>query len=448
MSFMSRISGIFAGRQTNDPKYPDERRIPIASRTLAGITITADNAITVPAVWACIRYLSQTVAVLPWHVMRTGDLGSDKASSHPLDALLYQRPNPEWSSFQFRETLMHWALRWGNGYAEIERDPVRGIPIALWPIHPTRVHPLRDEGGKLFYRVHNGTMEPTDLAMMDVFHVRGYGDGPVGINVCDYAAESIGWARAAQLFGAGFFGSGMNPAGVIEMTKSMSEPALKRMKAAFSRLYRGVRGERVMYLDSGMSFKPIGMELEKAQFIATNQYLVTEICRWFGVPPHKVADLTRGTFANVESQTIEVVVDSIAPWVKRFEDEANFKLFGANRNSYFTKMFMNALMRGDAAARAVYYQAMRQIGAMCVNDVRGLEDMNDLPAGAGGDKYTMQSQYTTLEQVGKVPPAPIGHNGGPPLDPAAEPTPGNTARAARADRVTLALLDTMELEDA
>jgi len=402
---MSIWSAIFAARRAADPKQPADRRIPVSNRTLAGVVITADNCITVPTVWACLRYLSQTTAVLPWRVMRPGERGSERADKHPVDYLLNTRPNPEWSAFQFRESLVHWALRWGNGYAEIERDTM-GRPIALWPIHPARVQPMRDPEGALFFRVDNGSaMPPSDIDHADMFHVRGFGEGVIGINLVEYAAESIGWARAAQLFGAGFFGQGMNVAGVIESKKPLSETGLARLKSQMARLYRGVRGERVMYLDAGMEFKAIGMEPNKGQFLETNMYLVEEICRWFGVPPHKVAHLLRSTNNNVESQVIEVVVDSVGPWVKRFEDEANYKLFGQNRQGFFTKMNMNALMRGDPSSRATYYKVMREIGAMSADDIRGLEDMNPLPEECGGDKYVMQSQYTTLEQIGEMPEA-------------------------------------------
>jgi HK97 family phage portal protein len=439
MSIFSRLLAL-VGRETSDPHKPAERRIPVAVRTLAGIVITADNCITVPTVWACLRYLSQTVAVLPWHVMKTGDLGNERATSHPLDALISTRVNPEWSSFQFRETLTHWALRWGNGYAEIERNAF-GTPVALWPIHPSRVEPLRDLQNKLFYRVHNGTLPYVDLYPMDMFHIRGFGEGPIGVNVCEYAAESIGWARAAQLFGAGFFGNGLNMSGVIQSTRPLSETGMQRLKTKFARLYRGVRGERVAFLDAGMEFKPIGIEPEKAQFLATNIYLVSEICRWFGVPPHKVGEMSRSTNNNVESQVVEVVVDSVSPWVKRFEDESTYKLFGANRPGYYTKMNMNALMRADAATRASFYQTLRQQGVASANDLRDLEDMNRIPADQGGDLYLMQSQYTTLKKIGETaaeppapaPAAPTEKPADPAADPAEEPPadpPGEEAAKA------------------
>jgi HK97 family phage portal protein len=412
VGILTRAARFVARRLGREPRYPDEQRIPARLRTLAGVLVTPDTAVTVPAVWACLRYLSQTVAVLPWHVMRDGDHGAEIQSRHPVDWLLYKRSSPEWSSFQFRETLTHWALRWGNGYAEIEMDVV-GRPIALWPLHPERTQCCRaqeamvddfgDEiaAGALFYEVDNGAGGKVVFSARRIFHIRGFGEGPVGVNVMHYAAESIGWARAAQLFGASFFGNGLNLGGVVTKKKGFNPEGLKRLKTEFDQLYRGVRNaNKVAFLDDDMEFKTIGVEPEKAQFLETNQHLVAEIARWFGVPPHKIMDLSRATFSNIEHQAIEVVVDSVSPWVKRFEDEADSKLFGQNRQGLYTKMNMRALMRADVKTRGEYYRNMRNIGAYSVNRILELEDENTI--GADGDKHVMQGQYTTLEQIGNA----------------------------------------------
>jgi HK97 family phage portal protein len=410
--FAQLAKRIFAKRTTGEPRYPATDRIAYSGRSVAGTIVTPDTAVTVATVWACLRYLSQTVAVLPWHVMRQDKDGGRTAQTHPIDWLLYKRPNPEWSSFQFRETLTHWALRWGNGYAEIERDPL-ARPVALWPIHPERVRPLRDIAtGVLYYDVFNGAEAvygqipmKVRLESADMFHIRGFGEGPVGVNVMHYAAESIGWAKAAQLFGAAFFGNGMNISGVVQVKRALDETGMKRLTTALQGLYRGVRNaNKYAVLDAETEFKPVGVEPDKAQFVATQQLLIDEVCRWFGVPPHKVGHLLRSTFSNIEQQAIEVVVDSISPWVSRFEDEADYKLFGQNRPGYYTKMFMNALMRGDFTSRSAFYTAMRNMGAYSVNDILRMEDANTI--GPEGDKRIVQSNFTTLEKIGETAPAP------------------------------------------
>ncbi len=401
--------GILA-RLATDGRTPYEPRVSESTRTIAGVGINNDTAVTISAVWACLRYISQTVAVLPWHVMKERDTGATPVYSHSVDKLLWKRPNEEWSSFQFRETLAHWALRWGNGYAEIERDTL-GRPYALWPIHPDRVEVCRDlETGKLFYEVDSQVGAKVEIAARDTFHIRGFGEGVVGVNVIAYASQSLGWARAAQLYGASFFGNGTNIAGVVTNKKGLSPEGLRRQKAEFEKLYKGRAGwGRTAFLDQDADWKPIGIDPKNSQLIEVHQHLVEEVCRWFGVPPHKVAHLLRATFSNIEHQAIEVVTDCITPWAKRFEDEADCKLFGENnRNGYVTKMNLRALLRGDFKSQNEGLKIAREAGVMNGDEWRGYLDMGPMPAGTGGDKFIVQSHNTTLERIGEevTPPAP------------------------------------------
>lgn len=447
---------IMAQRLTTDIRWPDAQRIPYPARTISSVHVTPDTAITIPAVWACLRYLSQTVAVLPWHAMRNGKKGAEIADKHGVDKLLSQRPNPEWSSFQFRETLTHWALRHGNGYAEIEPNQVGG-PFAMWPIHPERVRVFRaledmedDRGdliaaGAIYYSISQGSgggsVGAIDLAAKNMFHIRGFGEGPVGVNVIGYAAESLGWAKAAQLFGAAFFGNGANPNIVVMNKKPLKPEGLKRQRAEFDNLQRGPRNaHRTAFVDADADVKVLGLDAEKSQLNQTNQALVADVCRWFGVPPHKVMDLTRATFSNIEHQAIEVVVDSISPWAKRFEDEADYKLFGAqNRLNFYTKMNMRALLRGDFAARVAFYDGMVKIGAYSPNMVLEREDENTI--GPAGDIHVMQNQNVTLEQIAEgegdlnpptAPPTPAT----PPDPPAEDPEdPGVAGGLDRLDHI-------------
>jgi len=410
---------ILALRLAGETRNPDWSRVSQNPRTLAGVRMTPDEAVTIAAVWACLRYLSQTVAVLPWHVMRDGPKGAEIVRTHSIDKLLSMRASREWSSFQLRETLTHWALRYGNGCAEIEPDDL-GRPFALWPIHPERVSYCRatDEEyssagdeilrGDLYYEIDNGADGKVTIAAKRMFHIRGFGEAPVGLNVIQYASQSLGWAKAAQMFGAAFFGNGATPATVIINKKPLRPEGLARQKEEFRQLYGGPRNaHKARFLDNDASIETIGSNPQETQLLELHQHLVEEICRWFGVPPHKVMDLRRATFSNIEHQAIEVVVDSIAPWVKRFEDEADFKLFGQNRQGFYSKMNMRALMRGDAAARAEFYKTMFASGAYSPNRILELEDENTV--GADGNKRFVPINMTTLERAGTEPvvqPAP------------------------------------------
>lgn len=417
---------ILAQRVSSEPRHPGQDRIPYVSRTVAGVAVTPDTAITVSAVWGCLKYISESIASLPWHVFEESDAGATMQRSNPIDWLINKRPNPEWSSFQLRETLLHWAMRYGNGYAEIERD-LQGRPFALWPIHPDRVQTCRDPvTGALYYEVSNGTQGTVNLEARDMFHIRGFGEGPVGVNVIQYAAQSIGWARAAQLFGASIFGNGATPSVVVKNKKPLGIAGLKKQRAEFQKLYGGPNNaNRTAHLDNDASIETISLDAEKTQLVAVHQFLVAEVCRWFGVPPHIVAELSRSTNNNIEQQSIEAVTRCLMPWVKRLEDEADFKFFGQSRRNYFTKINMMAILRGDAKSQAEAFQIYRNIGVYNADEIRTRLDENRIGPAKGGDKYLVNGATTTLEQAGALmapdpKPAEPKPDTDPPLDKSAQ----------------------------
>ena len=418
-----------------EPVQVQTRRISVNGRTLAGVYMNPDEALKNATVWACVRYLSRTVAQLPWRVgVGASDGGFTPAPTHPLDWLLYKRPCPDMGSFAWREAMLSTALRWGNAFAEIQWDN-RGIPYALWPIHPERVTVRRGDAGLLEYDVRNSRNGMVTLKAADIFHVRGFGEGPLGYNVIEYAAQSIGWARATELFGAAFFGQGMNPSGIVSMEVGLSPEAQQELRAELKHLYEGPRGERTAILDKGMKFEKLATNPNDGQFIETRQHQVEEICRWFGVPPHKVMHMLRAAgVTNLEQQSTEVVIDSIVPLCKVLEEEADYKLFGpANRQNFTTKINVKGLLRGDSAARATYYRQLWAVGGMTVNDILRAEDEPTI--GREGDQRFVPMNVTTLERAiagtdarpgagaGGADPTAPGGDPGESLDPA-PPTNG------------------------
>jgi len=398
------VQDAVALRKTREDQQIDEGS-PVFGRPTAGVYIDADTSLRNDTVWACVRYLSQTVAQLPARVMRDQGRYSERVMSHPVVNVMTWRSNPELSPFQLKETLTAWAVMRGNGIAEIERDDT-GRVLALWPIHPERVTFKRDlVTDELVYEINNGRMGTVYLTGRDVFHLRGFGNGPVGLSIVEHAAESIGWAQATELFGAAFFGNGLNTSGAIEGAGSLNDDGQKRLSAQIARRHGGPRKSHLpLYLDKAMKWVPTSVKPNEAQFIEAMQHQVETICRWFGVPPQKVGHLLRMTFNNVEQLSIEVVVDSITPWAIRWEEEANFKLFGQNRNSLFMKLEMKGLLRGAFKERQEGLQIQRRNGIINQEDWREIEDYG--PSGAeGSEKYIVEGNMTTLERLGEEPEA-------------------------------------------
>lgn len=418
MSAWGRVwSAIKSLRVTTEPRYPGHRRIPYNGRTTAGVYITPDRALMNATVWAAHRYLTQTVGQLPARAMRSSRDGtsSERVPTHPVDSVLSWRVNPELGPFQFKETMVGIALLHGNGVAEIETDMV-GRVVNLWPIEPERVQicraiePIIDAKGtpigvgELVYEVNNNEGGKVNLAGRNVFHLRGFGNGPVGLSVIEYAAQSIGWARATELFGAAFFGNGLNSGGVIKAPPGMEDGAVQRLLARIRQNHGGpANSHNPLILDGGLEWVKTTADPDEAQFVATMQHQVEEICRWIGVPPHKVMHLLRATFSNIEHQSIEVVVDAITPWAIRFEEECNYKLFGQNRAGFFVKLDLKGLLRGDFKTRQEGLQIQRRNGVINADFWAEVEDMPKPGRAAGGQIYIVEGNMTKLDQVGEKP---------------------------------------------
>ena len=389
---------------------------PVWVPPLAGVYVDEQNALQYSAVYACVRILSDTVASLPWRLMRRrSDGGADIDDGSPLYWMLYQAPNPEMSAWDFKRTLESHRQLWGNGYAEITRDGA-GRPTAMFIISPDRVTAKRDGLGAIVYEIENGTNESVIVPGVDMFHLRGMShDGIVGMSPIALARQAIGLGIATEQFGASWFGNGSHGSAVLESPTPLAPDRSEALAKQFEKRNRGPKNaNRVLVLEGGLQYKPMSVPPEDAQFLETRRFQIEELARIFGVPPHRLADLTRATFSNIEHQQTEFVQGSIVPCVMEFEAEAQRKLIGrpATRK-LFTKMSVQAIMRGDQAARSDYYHRLWTMGVMSANEIRRLEDMNPIP---DGDGHLVQMNLTTLPDVAEQEEEPA-----PPARPAIEP---------------------------
>lgn len=416
---------------------PGEQRIYVSSRQ-AGVTVTEDTALTYSAVWACVRVISESVAALPWHVYRRTSSGREMVDGG-VQYLLNSRPNSEMTASAFRESIIAHALTWGNGYAEIQWDRA-GRPAAMFLLTPDRVEPKRDEGGTLYYEVKVDDGSARRLEPADVFHLHGLSwDGLVGYSPIRLAARSIGLGIAQDVFGQSFYANGTVFGGLVEVPANLSAEQIRQTEGYLNDRHRGPdKAFAVKVIGNGMKVHAGGMPMTDAQFLESRRFSVNEVARWYRVPPHKIADLERSTNNNIEHQSIEFVTDTLMPWVKRLEDEANAKLFGArSQGSVYTKLAVNAMMRGDSASRAEFYRTMTQIGAMTINEVRSLEELNGI--GPDGDQLLVQLNQTTLRRLVETPPAAK------PVDPQPDANPRNEVDAVDDDPRTRYRRSTLEL---
>lgn len=413
----------------NDEKAWDTSLWNLAgSQSLSGETVTEHTALTYSAVYNAISLISGTIGALPLHLMQRKGDKKRIADDRKLYRVMHDQWNPYMTAMAGREAMTAHVLAWGNGYAEKVFDGY-GDVVQLWPITPDRVTP-KMENGEFVYRVTMPTGAPVTLSREKVFHIPGLGfDGFTGYSVISMARKSIGLSMALETFGSLYFGKGTHPSAVVTHPGTLKDP--QAVLTALNTVYGGLGNSNgLMLMQDGMTIQKIGIPPEDSQFLESRQHQIPEVARWFNIQPHKLKDLTKSSFSNIEQEQISFVVDCILPWLVRFEQNYQMQLLSPsdrNLSGYgrlYFKHSVEGLMRGDATSRAKLYQTLWGIGALSSNDVRALEDMDPIP---GGDKYFVPLNMISLENAGNPPALPKPAE----LSPIIPSTPGNGK-----DRVT------------
>ena len=405
---MNILTGLFKSRDKPQNRTPGSSYAFFLGGSTSGKAVTERSAMQMTAVYSCVRILAEAIAGLPLHLYRyTPDGSKVKAVDHPLYLLLHDEPNPEMSSFVFRETLMTHLLLWGNAYAQIIRNG-KGEVVALYPLMPNRMSVDRDAHGQLYYTYTRAsdeakTMTGTTVLLppSDVLHIPGLGfDGLVGYSPIAMAKNAIGLAIATEEYGAKFFANGAAPSGVLEHPGTIKDPSRVR-EAWMSQFGGSANSGKVAVLEEGMKYTPISISPEQAQFLETRKFQINEIARIFRIPPHMVGDLEKSSFSNIEQQSLEFVKYTLDPWVIRWEQSIQRALLRPEeKKRYFAKFNVEGLLRGDYQSRMNGYAVARQNGWMSANDIRELENLDRIPAEAGGDLYLVNGNMLPMQRAG------------------------------------------------
>lgn len=374
----------------------------------SGKRVDETTAMQTTAVYACVRILSEAVASLPLHVYEYSEGGKKMVTDHPLYALLHDEPNPDMTSFVFRETMMSHLLIWGNAYAQIIRNG-KGETIALYPLQPDKMDVERDERGRLYYVYSRYSDENPNIKNYgqivlwpeEVLHIPGLGfDGLIGYSPIAMARNAVGMTMACEEYGASFFANGANPGGVLEHPGVLKDPS--KVRESWNSVYRGVsNAHKIAVLEEGMKYQQIGIPPEEAQFLETRKFQINEIARLYRIPPHMVGDLEKSSFSNIEQQSLEFVKYTLDPWVVRWEQALKKALLlPEEKERLFLKFNVDGLMRGDYQSRMSGYAIGRQNGWLSANDIREMEDLNPIPEEEGGDLYLINGALTKLKDAG------------------------------------------------
>jgi HK97 family phage portal protein len=364
----------------------------------SGVRVSPELALTLAAVYACVRVVSETIASLPLIIYRRLPYGQGKerANDHPLYRVLHDRPNSWMTSFEWVELMQtHIEMR-GNAYNFIQPGPDSAIG-ELIPIHPDRVTVKRLPANRLQFQVRT-TGQTETFTQEQILHFRGQSlDGVLGMGTVNVGSEVIGAGLGQQDYSARYWANDSKPGGVLEHPAKLSPEAYVRLKESFQEAQVRENRHKVAILEEGVKYSVVATNNKDSQFLETIQARRSEVCSLFRVPPHKICDLTRATFSNIESQNIEFATDCIRPRLVRFEKRLNADLIeplsGADGNEYFCEFLMDALLRGDLKSRYEAYSVAIDHGWMSPNDARRNENMNPI---ADGDIYIRQMNTLPL----------------------------------------------------
>jgi HK97 family phage portal protein len=356
---------------------------------------TPQRALAVPAFWAAIKVISETLASLPTHVYRITDEGSSLDAKHPVQRLLMREANEMQTAYDFRRTLYANAC-FGNAYAKIYKNGI-GRPVRLEILQSEYVKPVQGTNGRYYYEYSQQSGKKELYTPAEVIHIKGMSlDGMVGMNVGRIHKDTINASYEAQRFAGEFYGNGAHVSGALVYPQSLTKDQREAAEKKIARVSGTQSAGKTMVLDAGVKYERFGLDMEESGLVEYRNMGVDDMARIFGVPAHLLAQLDRATFNNIEVMSTQFVTLCLRPWAVQVEQEFSRKLLSGEERengTHFIRINLDGLLRGDTESRAAYYNTMFNIGAMSPNDIREHENMNKRE---GGDEY-----YTPLNMSNK-----------------------------------------------
>lgn len=377
--------------------------------TVADMTIgtTQSGAMKLSAVNACVEVITNSVSKLPIFIM---DSNTKEKVNHELIKILAVRPNEAMTPSVYKKLVETNRLLMGNGYALIDRNPRNAKPQGLIPINSRFIVPYIAEDGHLWYIfTHPRTGEVRKLDNFDVLHYKAYSeDGLSGVSVLTRASEVVDVAKAAQTYENKLYTQNAKPSGILKVADKLEKTAKDKIREEWDRLQSGSDNAfKIAILDLGLEFQQISLSNKDTQFVESKSISVEDIARFFGVPLYKI-NSGKQSYSSNEQNSIEYVVNTLHPIVTQYEEEDTYKLLFDRelKKGLEIRRNMMAELRGDNASRGNWYKTMREIGAFSVDDVRGYEDMPNVP---GGDTRNASLNYIPLELFRELS---LSRNGG------------------------------------
>ena len=377
-----------------------------AAWVVGGGAVTATSAMQLATVYACVRVLAESVAMLPLVLYERSGRSRTPATNNPLFGILARLWNPEITSTEARMALMYWLALYGNGYAQIVRD--RGGRVReLWPLAADRMAAERNQAGALMYVYQKDDGGRRVFARDEILHVRGLStDGLIGLSPIASARSTFSKAQARSDYDKAFYQNGARPGGVLQHPGKLSDNAYNRLRQSWEDRHQGPeKSGKIAILEEGMAYTSISIPQTDQQFLETQKFDSNQIAAVFRVPAHMVNDLERATFANIAEKGQEFVDYTLAPWFKVWEDAIYRDLLSpAEKERMYVKHTAQALLRGNPSERASFFSTGLQWGYFSINDVRELEDLNPVE---DGDNYFVPLNMVPLSMAINGPVAAV-----------------------------------------
>lgn len=379
--------GVPVFRSIENPSVPLSQAAYLSDGVEAssGVRVSRKSALAYDAVWRAVNLISTTVAKLPLIIHRRVGDGKVRATEHPAYRLLKNDPNPESTSFIFRQTMQGHVLLEGNAYAYIWREQ-SGKPTKLLLMDPDATYPIKINGVLWYMTTVDG--ELVKIHPDNVLHIKGLGfDGLCGYSVLSMARESLGLGLAARKFGSTFFKNGAKSSGILMYPGRLKETAIANLRREWERHHAGTDNQhKLAILEEGVTYQPQTIPPNDAQFLETRSFSRVEVANWFSVPPHKLGDASKSSYNSLEQENQAWIDDGLDGCLCNWEGESRKKLLTEREketDSHVVEFLREALLRANLAARGSYYRTAISGGWMNVDEARSRENMNPLPNGEG-----------------------------------------------------------------
>lgn len=407
--FWARMASFFVGGRLVSPEKGSQNG-PVSASGMVGDSVVSDErSLQISTVFACVRLISTVTAGLPLDVFET--TGEDRrkvGTDNPLARLLRYSPNQFMTAVEFREAMTMQLCYYGNAYALIERNSV-GDVVSMMPLMSVNMD-VRLEGKRVVYRYRRDN-EYADFKPAEIFHLKGFGfNGLVGLSPIAFAAKTAGVAVAMEDQQRDFYANGAKSPQLL-MTgdgKVLNKEQRAQVEENFKEISGGPVKKRLWVLEGGFTTQAIGVSPQDAETMAARKFQVSELARFFGVPPHLVGDVEKSTSwgTGIEQQNLGFLQYTLSPYLNRWEYAIErWLLKPADVGRYHAEHNIDGLLRGDSAARASFMGTLADKGLRTINELRRLDNMPPLP---GGDVATRQSQNVPITQLGNPGPASSG----------------------------------------